>query len=102
MPHTVGDQPRQDKLFTDSRNLGLPSLSEENVLDVASALDVTVVTLDDHLRQEGLEGRVTTMKVDVQGAEAQVIAGAKKLFEQPRLSALVEFGRQGSSASAGM
>ena len=91
VPHAVGDAPRQDRLYTDVRNLGLPSLAEDNVLEVASSVDVSVVTIDDHLRAEGIEGSVAALKVDVQGAEAQVIAGARRLFEQEDLAALVEF-----------
>lgn len=53
-------------------------------------LSVPVVTIDDLLAERPeLEGRRTIIKIDVEGFEPQVVAGAEKLLASGRVAALV-------------
>lgn len=56
-------------------SLGRPYMGES-----AGRETVTTVTLDTFAREHGIEGRVTAMKIDVEGWENQVLAGAEELL----------------------
>ena len=56
-------------------SLGRPYMGE-----AAGRETVTTVTLDAFVREHGLAGRVTAIKIDVEGWENQVLAGAEELL----------------------
>lgn len=65
-------------------------------------IDVTLVSLDDWSDEHGTD-RVAAMKVDVEGAEQQVLDGASRLIERDRPALLLELedrhlGRFGTTA----
>jgi FkbM family methyltransferase len=67
-------------------------------------IDVKLVSLDDWCEQHAID-RVTAIKVDVEGAEQQVLDGASRLIERDRPALLVELedrhlGRFGATAQA--
>ncbi|MEE8172255.1 MAG: FkbM family methyltransferase, partial [Alphaproteobacteria bacterium] len=67
----------------------------QGMQQVARGLSVPVVTLDSLLAERpALKGRRVLIKIDVEGYEPQVIAGAKALLQSGRVAALVwEHGR---------
>ena len=52
-------------------------------------LEVPAITLDDYARERGIE-RVDLVKIDTEGNEDEVLAGAAKLFERSRPFVLCE------------
>jgi FkbM family methyltransferase len=84
------------RLFTDSANLGNPSLSAGNVPPSSAHVDVRSVRLDDVLASEkDVPGHFDLVKMDVQGAEALVIEGARELLKRDRPTILMEFWPKG-------
>lgn len=63
------------RLFRDAANLGLHSLDERNVTEGVEPIPVRTVCLDDFTEEQGR--RIDVLKLDVQGAEALVLAGAR-------------------------
>jgi FkbM family methyltransferase len=49
---------------------------------VSNVIEVPVITLDEYIAQNHVE-RLDFMKVDVEGAEGLVLAGAKELLRDP-------------------
>ena len=82
-------------------SLGKPYMGEDGGQET-----VQTVTLDSFVAQHRLAGRITAMKIDVEGWENQVLAGAEKLLSAPNAPALcIEFTEQaaqlaGSSCAA--
>ena len=82
-------------------SLGKPYMGEDGGQET-----VQTVTLDSFVSQHRLAGRITAMKIDVEGWENQVLAGAEKLLSAENAPALcVEFTEQaaqlaGSSCDA--
>ena len=82
-------------------SLGTPYMGEPGGQET-----VQTVTLDSFIAERGLEGRVTAIKIDVEGWENQVLAGAEKLLSAASAPALcVEFTEEaaqlaGSSCAA--
>jgi len=65
--------------------------------------EVSAATVDDYCEENGIE-QIDLLKIDVEGAEAQVMRGARKMLESGRVKCLTfEFGQatfdMGSSAS---
>jgi FkbM family methyltransferase len=56
-----------------------PSMAENSRHPV---VDVTVIALDDFIVQHGIDENVVLIKIDVQGAEIDVIEGAKTILKQ--------------------
>lgn len=85
------------RLFTDAANLGNPSLSAKNVPDSGAFVDVRTLTLDAFLAGEVEDPlpRFHLLKMDVQGAEALVMTGAKELLERDRPWLLLEIWPKG-------
>ncbi|MEO7317842.1 MAG: FkbM family methyltransferase [Chthoniobacteraceae bacterium] len=82
-------------------SLGKPYMGEDGGQET-----VQTATLDSFVSQHRLENRITAMKIDVEGWENQVLAGAEKLLSAPNAPALcIEFTEQaaqlaGSSCAA--
>jgi FkbM family methyltransferase len=87
------------RLYTDRSNFGNPSLEARNIIDRASSIEVTTTTLDDFVTREVREP-VDFIKMDVQGAEGLVLAGAEHVLSQPGVALLMEFWPKGLRNSA--
>lgn len=65
------------------------NLGKHSLLPLAGAVDsvsTAVTTLDEHVREQGLEGRaVALLKLDVEGLEPAVVAGARRTLAHTRL-----------------
>jgi len=72
------------ELFLDARNYGICSFSEKIVPESTGPIAVETVTLDSYLKKLGVQ-RVDLLKVDVEGAEALVLEGARQALQQIRL-----------------
>jgi FkbM family methyltransferase len=88
-------------LYRDRANRGGHSLSAANVQAGAGGQSVRVAALDDYLRAHLPERRVGFIKIDVQGAEAGVVAGAAGVLVRDRPDLLVEFWPHGIRAMGG-
>jgi FkbM family methyltransferase len=73
-------------------SLGRPELPDPfrpgNTLAPAGTVEVTAVTLDDYASRNGIE-RIALLKVDVEGAEPDVLAGAAGLLERQAVGAIL-------------
>jgi FkbM family methyltransferase len=90
----LSDAPGRVALHTDRSNRGNPSLVGANVPDRGGAVEVEAMTLDAFLAGRGA-GRIDLVKMDVQGAEGRVLAGAQALLAQPGLRVLLELWPRG-------
>jgi FkbM family methyltransferase len=76
-PFACGDTRTKLKLFPGpTTNSGMTSLSQWNTSASSPGWDVEVIRLDDLLESENL-GRLDVLKIDVEGAETLVLAGAR-------------------------
>ena len=76
-------------LFRNPDNRGDSRLYRDPMLK--DSVDVTTVALDELLAQKGIQ-HVDVIKIDVQGAEGLVLAGARKILRRsPRLTLMMEF-----------
>ncbi len=76
-------------LSQNTENLGTSSLVNHGVfVSEGRTTTVTTVSLDDYTREAGID-RLRFVKVDVERAEDDVIAGARQLLEQQRIDSLV-------------
>ncbi len=76
-------------LYLDKYNLGGHSLSADNVLIDAGAVEVETTTLEAFLDEVG-DDRVDVIKMDTQGAEGLIIEGARRLLEDNDPKILME------------
>jgi FkbM family methyltransferase len=98
----LSDAAGHAELFTDPSNLGNPSLAERNVPRGAGSVTVDVMTLDAFL--DGLgpsRPRIDLVKMDTQGFEPRVIAGARELLERDRPWLLLEIWPSGVRRAGG-
>lgn len=95
----LGSAPGELTLYRDEANRGGHSLVRANVQREAGASRVRVATLDDYAA-ESLAGRkIDFIKIDVQGAEAAVLAGAAKTLARDGPDLLIEFWPHGMRAT---
>ncbi|MGQ0677059.1 MAG: FkbM family methyltransferase [Rhodospirillales bacterium] len=85
-------------LYRDAANRGGHSLIRENVQKQAGSARVGVVALDDYAALKLAGRRIGFIKIDVQGAEAQVLAGAAKVLARDAPDLLIEFWPHGIAA----
>lgn len=78
------------KLYIDSKNIGNPSLIKKNVPNLKNFIEVEMTTLDAYIG-DLFNGRVDLIHMDVQGAEGQVIEGARKIISHYKPILLMEF-----------
>lgn len=71
-------------LVVDARNLGGHSFAMENVEEVSHSVEVSVYRLDDYLIEQGITRSVDVMKIDVQGYEWKLLAGAEAVIRRDR------------------
>lgn len=87
----LGNQKGEAEFFlVNGRDTGCNSLRPPNVAEPVKTLSVPVVMLDDYLQHRGIE-RVDFIKMDVEGAELEVLKGAPQLLQRlPRPVILCE------------
>jgi FkbM family methyltransferase len=93
-PVALAERAGVTQLHRDRTNLGNPSMVGANVPDPAGAVEVETATLDDVLGGRG-EGPIDFMKIDVQGAEGLVLAGAARTLRHDGLTILMELWPRG-------
>ena len=96
-PHSIALSDREGKLslFKDAANMGNPSLAKSNVPELAGSLEVVTRPLDEVL-DDSASLHVDVIKMDVQGAEAAVLRGARRtLAANPSIRILMEFWPKG-------
>jgi FkbM family methyltransferase len=87
----LGSKSGRGELFVvEGVQTGCNCLRPPNVAEPTTKIAVEIATLDESLERLGIQ-HVDFIKIDVEGAELDVFAGAKRLFErQPRPTILVE------------
>jgi FkbM family methyltransferase len=86
----LSDRSGLETLFLDRSNFGEPSFRESNVTDPAGAVEVRTVTLDEFFAGQP-ESQLDLIKLDTQGAEGLVLAGAEAVLAQRALCIVMEF-----------
>ena len=88
-PFALGRTSGEQKLYLDRRNFGNMSLASENITpsDREGEVAVSVKSLDAELAGAPLD----FLKLDVQGAEGLVLAGARETLRERRPVILMEF-----------
>lgn len=90
-PAALGDRAGALEMITDEANPGGHSLLSGNVRRAGARITVPVHCLDDYLRAAGLASRrLGVLKIDVQGFEAKVIAGARLMIARHRPAVFCE------------
>jgi FkbM family methyltransferase len=92
-------------LHLDADNAGGHSLAAGNVVRPGGVLRVPAVTLDGWVARQALAAPIGLIKLDTQGAEPAILAGAQAVLRAHRPTLLVEYWpyglrRAGSSAEA--
>ena len=92
----LSDETRKVELFSDRPGSGLASLSRRRLdhfgIEFEAAETVQLRVLDDYCRERNVQ-HIDLLKLDVEGHELDVLRGAKRLFQEKRISiASFEFG----------
>lgn len=88
-------------LYRDAANRGGHSLLRANVQKPAGETRVRVVTLDGYAARNLAGRKIGFIKLDVQGAEAEVLAGARAILSRDHPGLLLEFWPHGIAAMGG-
>jgi len=94
----LGAKPGEAILYRDQANRGGHSLEAANVQKPGGEARVTVTTLDAYVAELLAGRRVGFIKIDVQGSEAEVLAGASATLANHGPELLVEFWPHGIRA----
>ncbi len=86
-------------LYRDEANRGGHSLVQANVQKQAGAARVRVAALDDYAAERLAGQKIDFIKIDVQGTEAAVLAGAAGILARDRPDLLIEFWPHGIRAT---
>lgn len=95
LSNTEGEVELRIPMLGSKPGLGLATISDRNDLKLAAATGIQLVksrktTLDRYLAAQSLADRVSFIKIDVEGHEAEVIDGAWKTIASHRPVVLVE------------
>ncbi len=97
----LGAAPGEAILYRDEANRGGHSLAAANVQKPGGESRIAVTTLDAYARERLAGRRVGFIKIDVQGAEAEVLTGAAATLARDGPDLLVEFWPHGIRARGG-
>ena len=85
----MSDHNGSNKFFLSSKNTGMHSLQKIN--DDVKEIKIDVIKLDDYFTTLGLIKKISFIKIDVEGAEFQVLNGMKMILKNDNLKLLIEF-----------
>lgn len=88
----VGAEVKHSKFYV-SRSGYLSSVSKEYVEemnDLKSEINAEQITVDSFIEKENLKGKVSIVKIDVEGFEYEVCQGANQLLQSENISLLIE------------
>ena len=86
----LSDRTGTIRMFVDGSNFGNGSLADANVPDRAGAVEVETTTLDEFMSAAGRE-RLDFIKMDTQGAEGLIVAGADRILSSAPMKMMLEF-----------
>jgi FkbM family methyltransferase len=87
----VSNRSGKTRFYIDKVNLGGHSFAQNTILQRAGYLEVEAVTLDEFFENAVNQGPgIDIIKMDVEGAEGLVIAGAQRIFRR-KLRVIMEF-----------
>ena len=92
----LASEPGTMSLYRVPGHPALASLSSSNARSSSERVEVEVTTLDSALADLGIE-RVDVMKLDTQGAEIDILRGARETIERARPTMFVEYWPTGLS-----
>ena len=80
--------------MTNTENLGAASMAKPPAhFSSGEEVEISCLSLDDYLSSGGIEG-VDVIKMDVEGAELEVLQGAKGLLDKQKPIIILEFNDQ--------
>ena len=85
----VSDRNGINKFFLSSKNTGMHSL--QKIRDDVKEVKIDVIRLDDYFSALDLAEKISLIKIDVEGAEFQVLNGMKTILKNKNLKLLIEF-----------
>ena len=85
----VSDRNGINKFFLSSKNTGMHSL--QKIRDDVKEVKIDVIKLDDYFSALDLAEKISLIKIDVEGAEFQVLKGMKTILKNKNLKLLIEF-----------
>jgi len=85
----VSDRNGVNKFFLSSKNTGMHSL--QKIRDDSKEVKIDVIKLDDYFFTLDLVEKISLIKIDVEGAEFQVLNGMKTILKNKNLKLLIEF-----------
>ena len=85
----VSDHNGINKFFLSSKNTGMHSL--QKIRDDAKEVKIDVIKLDDYFSTLDLVKKISLIKIDVEGAEFQVLNGMQTILKNENLKLLIEF-----------
>ncbi len=88
-PIAIGSENGSVTLYQDKRCGGHHSLQLENLRQPGTSVEVSIRTLDDIRAEQG--GSIDLLKMDAQGAEAAILAGAEDILESDRPILFTEY-----------
>ena len=85
----VSDHNGTNKFFLSTKNTGMHSL--QKIRDGSKEIKIDVIKLDDYFSTLDLVEKISLIKIDVEGAEFQVLNGMKTILKNENLRLLIEF-----------
>ncbi len=85
----VSDHNGINKFFLSSKNTGMHSL--QKIRDDSREVKIDVIKLDDYFSTLDLVKKISLIKIDVEGAEFQVLNGMRTILKNENLKLLIEF-----------
>lgn len=98
-PYAVTERTSKERMWLSKTNPG-DHRTWNDVNEPRDSVIVDSISLDSILLPDGFYDRVSLMKIDVQGAEIRVLAGAAKLIKSsPRIAVVIEYWPMGLHGS---
>ncbi len=85
----VSDRTGFIDFYTSSNNTGYHSILSSEICK--EKITVPVLTLDNFIKNEGINKKIDLIKIDIEGGEPYAFRGAQNLLSQPHLKIIMEF-----------